>query len=393
MAGFNSTVSNGTGPFTYLWTFGDGHTATTENASHIYATTGTYPVTYVATDSVGQQAKQNATVTVNNTPSVTGSATPSPSEVGVAVGFTATVSGGSPPVSIAWVFGDGSQGTGATTSHTYATAGTFTAMVWANDSFGASDHNTVSVTVDPRLAVTASSTPTATDVGATVTFSAVSSGGVSPTFAWEFGDGTSGSGTGPTHVYAAEGTYTAKVWANDTLGVSVEATTTVTVVADPTLVGFSVAPASVTTGASIVFSASVSGGTGPFSFVYSGLPAGCATVNQSSLTCSPSATGTYTVHLALTDAVGKTANASVTLSVTSPSSSTFLGLPATEGYLLLAAAIVIIAALILWVVIRRRRGSSGQSSPSPTSGGGTPSESPAGQATPASSPASSNGEK
>ncbi len=38
------------------------------------------------------------------------------------------------------------------------------------------------------------------------------------TFTWNFGDGTTGSGVGPTHRYAATGTYTASVTANDGRG-------------------------------------------------------------------------------------------------------------------------------------------------------------------------------
>jgi PKD repeat protein len=359
---FNSTVSHGTPSFTYLWTFGDGDTASTANASHAYTATGVYSVTFVATDHVGQTATGTASVTVAAAPMVSSSAAPSPSEVGVAVVFTATVTGGASPVSLAWVFGDGGKATGANPSHTYATAGTFTADVWANDSLGRSAESSVSVTVAAAITSAAIASPSATDVGVPVTFTGASSGGVgAATYAWSFGDGTGGTGASAQHTYTADGTYHVTLWANDSLGASGMSTTTVVVAADPTISGFTVSPTSVTSGSAVTFSAVLGGGTGPYSYAYSGLPAGCATVDQASLTCSPSATGTYSVVLTVTDAAGKTASSTVTLTVTS-TPSTFLGLPATEGYLLLLLVLVIIGVLVAWALLRRGRDSSGTTS-------------------------------
>jgi PKD repeat protein len=376
---FNGTVSNGTAPFTYHWAFGDGSSAATANATHAYASAGTFTAKLVANDSLRQSANATATVTVVAAPTVSGSASPSPSEVGVAVAFSATESGGAPAITFAWVFGDGGHVAVQNPSHTYATAATFTAVVWANDSFGASARSTVTVIVNPRIAATATVSPSTTDVGVAASFVSTASGGVGPiSYAWSFGDGTHGTGSSPAHVYATPGTYHVLLWANDSLAASGSAGTNVTVVADPTLVGFSVSPQNVTTGGSVTFSGSVAGGVGPYAFVYSGLPSGCATVNRSSLTCSPSATGTYTVRLTVTDSLGKSANTTVLLGVTSPSSATFLGLPQTEGYLLLLAVVVLViaAGLLAWALRRRRKGASGQGPPSPSSEEATPSEVP-----------------
>jgi PKD repeat protein len=364
---FNSTTSGGTGPFTYLWTFGDGTNATVANTSHAYLMAGTFTATFVATDSFRQSGTATMMITVATGPKVSGSASPSVSEVGVPVAFTSTESGGVAPVSFSWVFGDGGHATIANPSHTYATAGTFTATVWANDSFGTSAHGTVTVTVNPRIASTATSSRSTTDVGVAVSFFGVATGGVgSVSYAWSFGDGTFGNGTEATHAYSAPGTYHALLWANDSLSVTGTAMTNVSVVADPVLAGFSVTPANVTTGGSVTFTASVTGGIAPYSFVFTGLPSGCSTANQSSLTCSPSAAGSYVVQLTVTDSLGKSASSTVTLGVTSPSSSTFLGLPQTEGYLLLLAVVVIAALLLLWAVLRRRRRAPGRGTQPPS---------------------------
>src|SRR4051812_42567536 len=47
----------------------------------------------------------------------------------------------------AWVFGDGNTGSGATTTNTYAAAGTYQVKLTVTDNGGASDDQTNSVTV------------------------------------------------------------------------------------------------------------------------------------------------------------------------------------------------------------------------------------------------------
>jgi hypothetical protein len=53
------------GPVSVEWTFGDGGTATTAQASHTYATPGTFPVNVAATDAVGNQSKQTTAIVVS----------------------------------------------------------------------------------------------------------------------------------------------------------------------------------------------------------------------------------------------------------------------------------------------------------------------------------------
>jgi PKD repeat protein len=54
--------------------------------------------------------------------------------------------------------------------------------------------------------------PNSPTIGQPVTFSALSNVSAQPvtTYLWEFGDGTTGSGATPTHVYKKAGTYTVK---------------------------------------------------------------------------------------------------------------------------------------------------------------------------------------
>ena len=112
--------------------------------------------------------------------------------------FTASATDVSPAVqsagfTYAWTFGDGSTGTGATPSHTYTTAGTYTVTVTATDEYGKTGTATESMVVASSpsgLTVSAGSNVTA-NAGSTATFAGSVSGGTAPyTYSWNFGDGT-----------------------------------------------------------------------------------------------------------------------------------------------------------------------------------------------------------
>ncbi len=67
----------------------------------------------------------------------------------------------SPPVSIAWLFGDGAGAPGASVSHEYSAAGTFTAIATATDAIGNATE------LSGTVAVTAAPTPTPDPCGTT----------------------------------------------------------------------------------------------------------------------------------------------------------------------------------------------------------------------------------
>jgi PKD repeat protein len=78
-------------------------------------------------------------------------ATPSSGEAPLGVSFNASGSYDSDGsiTSYAWNFGDGSNGTGATASHTYNSAGTYTAQLTVTDNDGGSDFVTQTIQVSP----------------------------------------------------------------------------------------------------------------------------------------------------------------------------------------------------------------------------------------------------
>jgi hypothetical protein len=78
---------------------------------------------------------------------------PATATVGVASSFAVSpIDAWSPLGTTTWDFGDGTTATGATPSHTYATAGTKTVTVTATDALGHTSTTTASVLVSPALA-------------------------------------------------------------------------------------------------------------------------------------------------------------------------------------------------------------------------------------------------
>ena len=64
---FTGSVTGGTGPYTYSWSFGDGTTATGATATHTYSKAGSYMVTMKATDSTGKATTTTQQVSVGQT--------------------------------------------------------------------------------------------------------------------------------------------------------------------------------------------------------------------------------------------------------------------------------------------------------------------------------------
>ncbi len=111
--------------------------ATTDGTTVVYTPTngfvGMEVFTYTIGDGQGGLATATITVTVGDAP-ITGltATNSSPTVLGQPTAFTATVSSGF-NVSFTWDFGDGTAGNGATPTHIYPAAGTYTAVVTATN--------------------------------------------------------------------------------------------------------------------------------------------------------------------------------------------------------------------------------------------------------------------
>jgi len=125
------------------------------------------------------------------------------------------------PTSWFWNFGDGSTATTKNPSHTYASAGTFTVILTATNSYGynsATKTNYITVNaagISPVATFTA--TPTTITAGQSVQFTDQSTN--TPTsWSWTFGDGGTSTSQNTSHTYASAGTYTVALTATNSFG-------------------------------------------------------------------------------------------------------------------------------------------------------------------------------
>src|SRR5207245_851367 len=309
--------SGGTAPFTFSWSFGDGSAASTsQNPSHTYAA-GSYTAQVTLTDAAGHTANASVAITVSPRLGPSAGASRTSGQAPLTVDLTATPAGGKTPYTYSWDFGDGSAlSTSQNPAHLYASAGTFTAKVTVTDAFGSkatASAPAVTVTVAP-LVVAAAGQPTSGDAPVAVTFSSSATGGTAPlTFTWTFGDGTTGTGTGPRHTYGATGTYVATLTVTDATAQS--RTAQVTVVVSPALaVGAAASPLVVDQGGSVSFTATPSGGLAPYGYSWNFGDGSAASTSQNPSHAYTSASQ-FTAVLTLTDANGVKATANVLVTV------------------------------------------------------------------------------
>jgi len=274
--------------------------------SHSYTAAGTFSVTVTATDANGVSATspaQNVVVAARLTAAAF-TFTPATPEVGVAVQFTATTTGGVGPFTFSWNFGDTTTGTGNPASHSYSAAGTFSVTVTATDADSVSVTSAAqNLVVAARLSAAAFIfTPATPEVGISVQFTATTTGGVAPfTFSWIFGDTTTGTGNPVTHSYAA-GTFSVTVTAMDANGVSATSAPQSVVVAPAfTAITFTFSPASPTTSTPVQFTATTTGGVVPFTFSWN---FGDTTTGTGNPVTHTYAAGTFMVTVTGTDANG-----------------------------------------------------------------------------------------
>jgi len=232
--GSGSTDLDGT-IIAYEWDFGDGNIGFGATPSHTYINTGIFNIILTVTDDAGDTntAATTATIAMGNQPPIANSNGPYAGTTGTPVMLDG--SGSTDPdgtiVAYDWDFGDGSTGSGMMLNHIYAMPGTYNITLTVTDDSGAIDSANTTAAIDaanqPPMANP--NGPYSGMVNIAVAFDGTGStdlDGTINSYEWDFGDGSTGTGSMPTHTYVAEGTYNVVLTVTDNGGLADTAATT-----------------------------------------------------------------------------------------------------------------------------------------------------------------------
>ena len=296
-------VSRSTGnPTSIDWDFGDGTTARGAEVRHAWDAPGTYTVALTVANRAGRD-RTTLTVTVApvaQAPTARFTVSATTVETGTPVVFTSTSTGD--PTSLVWDFGDGTTGSGATASRTYARPGTYTVRLTATNAVGTSaTTRSVSVVANvPPPVPVISVSPDTIRVGDPVQFGGSSTGGPVSSWSWSFGDGGTGSSQqNPGRVFAAAGTFTVTLTAENLAGSASTSRSVVVLPARP-VAGFTLAPSVPAAGTPIQFTDTSTGTIDTWSWDFGD----GRTSAQREPSIAYASAGTYEVTLTVTNAGG-----------------------------------------------------------------------------------------
>lgn len=327
---------------TFSWTFGDGTGGSGASPSHTYLAPGTYAVTLLVTNTDGIHGVAGASAVIAATPVLapqvkTGG--PYTGNAGVGLNFNGSASsdpsnptGGPFALTFTWNFGDGSQAFGATPTHTYAQAGTYTVSLTAQSASGGTATATTSATVGPASPVAGSPTANAggpyTGVARTaVAFSGASSSDPNQatlTYHWDFGDGTSNdTGSTTTHTYLVAGTYSVSLYVfNGTSGNSASTTATMTAAPQAALVVSAGGPYTVAVNQALTVDGSRTTDPSGRQLTYTWDFGDGGTRTGAQATYIYAQSGKYTITLSVSDGAALAASARTQVTVTGPAAET-----------------------------------------------------------------------
>jgi PKD repeat protein len=226
----------------YYWTFGDGTVSQDVNPIKTYSLPGVYTVRLFVTNPNGCKDSTQNTVTVVNKPTASFTVPSNVCTSNNTFTFTNTSVGAS---SFTWSFGDGTISNQASPTKVYPILGTYTVRLIAVNANGCIDSTSQIVSMNGKPITSFNVISTTGNCAGTSSFtmSNTSSNLVSPTYFWQFGNGSTDVVANPSVNYSTPGLYTVRLSVTNSNGCVDTAIQFVTVAAKPT-VGFTVNKAS-----------------------------------------------------------------------------------------------------------------------------------------------------
>ncbi|MCC6385489.1 MAG: PKD domain-containing protein [Bacteroidia bacterium] len=222
-----STINSGT-VTGWQWDFGDGNISQQQNPIHIYATPGTYAVTFTVTSDQG--CVSNIVKSFNVFPLPVANFNLTNACVGTAVNLTNTSTVAVGNVN-GWNynFGDSTSSSQQNPSHSYLSPGVYNITLSATTNGGCRDTIIKQVTIYP-LPVATFNANTAC-YGSPTLFTSTSSvpGGIIAAWQWSFGDTKTSVAQNPVHQYNNPGTYNVTLIVTSSNGCTATTQQTVTV--------------------------------------------------------------------------------------------------------------------------------------------------------------------
>lgn len=275
---FKATATGGTGTYTYSWTGTDGLSGNAKNVEKTYSSHGEkYAKVTITSGDKTISRECSATVEKPEVPAITGSCTATPSSIRTneKIEWKAEAAGGTGTYTYSWSGTDGLSGDAKKVEKTYSTHGTKSAKVTITSGDKTITRECSAKVQKPEVpALTGSCTaPASIRIGEMIEFKADAEGGNgSYTYSWSGTDNLSGNAKKVEKTYASHGEKHAKVTiTSGDKTIIRECSTKVLKPEVPALgVSCNASVNSAKTGEAIEYAAYVWGGTGSYSYDWSG---------------------------------------------------------------------------------------------------------------------------
>lgn len=204
------------------WDFGDAGTDMVEDPTYTYGTFGTYDVKLVATSDMGCEDSLTQSVIISPSPVADFAVEDNCFDIGADFTNLSTSPDGAVLTDFTWDFGDGSPADMTESpTHTYGAPGTYDVTLDVVSPDGCT--GSVTYTINRFDIPDADFTVADVCLGADANFtdlSTIVAPEIISSLEWEFGDGGTGTGGTPTHIYGASGTFDVTLTATSENGCS-----------------------------------------------------------------------------------------------------------------------------------------------------------------------------